>query len=168
MNTKSFYGRNSTLVTTSEVNDIVAAADHVLPVVVLPAELRQSKSRHGYDEDVNDNRDGIFEPTSQLESWKWRKKQARVTMGLHEESVDGLIPAGCKLHTLILIYNQHLCHGIVPKTIFFLNFAKPYHSHSICIYLCFFQMVSIVYYILYNYLQMNNQLITLLMKKNIF
>ena len=46
MTTKSFYGRNSTLVTTlEEVNDIVEAADHVLSVVVLPPEAGDSQSQ---------------------------------------------------------------------------------------------------------------------------
>ena len=66
MNTKSFYGRNSTLVTTlEEVNDIVEAADHVVSVVVLPPEAGDSKDTD--EEDVNDNPDDIFEPAGQLE-----------------------------------------------------------------------------------------------------
>ena len=68
MNTKSFYGRNSTLVTTlEEVNDIVEAADHVLSVVVLPPEAGDSQSQDTDEEDVNDNPDGMFEPAGQLE-----------------------------------------------------------------------------------------------------
>ena len=67
MNTKSFYGRNSTLVTTLEVNDIVEAADHVLSVVVLPPEAGDSQSQDTDEEDVNDNPDDIFEPAGQLE-----------------------------------------------------------------------------------------------------
>ena len=68
MNTKSFYGRNSTLVTTlEEVNDIVEAADHVLSVVVLPPEAGDSQSQDTDEDDVNDNPGGIFEPAGQLE-----------------------------------------------------------------------------------------------------
>ena len=62
MYTKLFYGRNSTLVTTLEVNDIVEAADHVLSVVVLPPEAGDSQSQDTDEEDVNDNPDGMFEP----------------------------------------------------------------------------------------------------------
>ena len=38
-----------------------------LSVVVLPPEAEDSQSQGTDDEDVNDNRDGIFEPTGQLE-----------------------------------------------------------------------------------------------------
>ena len=42
MNTKSFYVKNLTLVTTlEEVNDKVEASDHILSVVVLPPEARE-------------------------------------------------------------------------------------------------------------------------------
>ena len=69
MNIKSFYGRNSILVTTlEEANAIVEAADHVLSVVVLPPDSGDSQSHDTDDEDTNhDNRDSIFEPTGQLE-----------------------------------------------------------------------------------------------------
>ena len=44
MNTKSFYVKNLTLVTTlEEVNDIVEASDHVLSVVVLPPEAEMRR-----------------------------------------------------------------------------------------------------------------------------
>ena len=68
MNMKSFYGRNSTLVTTlEEAHAIVMAADYVLSVVVLPPEAGDSQNQDMDEEDINDNRDGIFEPTCQLE-----------------------------------------------------------------------------------------------------
>ena len=68
MNTKSFYGRNLTLITTlEEAHDIVEAADHVMSVVVLPPEAGDSQSQDTDDEDINDNRDGIFKATGQLE-----------------------------------------------------------------------------------------------------
>ena len=68
MNTKSFYGRISTLVTTlEEAHDIVEVADHVLSVVALPHEAGDRQSQGTDDEDINDNRDGIFKPTGQLE-----------------------------------------------------------------------------------------------------
>ena len=52
-------------------------------------------------------------------------------------------------------------------TIFFLIFAKPYHSHSMHISVFFSDGMYIVLTILCNYLQMINQ-ITLFMKKKIF
>ena len=58
MNTKSLYGRNSTL---------EEAANHVLSVVVLPPEAGDSQSQGTDDDEINDNRDGIFKPTGQLE-----------------------------------------------------------------------------------------------------
>ena len=68
MNTKSFHGRSSTLVITlEEAHDIVEAAAHVLSVVVLPLAAGDSQSQGTDDEDINDNRDGIFKPTGQLE-----------------------------------------------------------------------------------------------------
>ena len=64
INTKSFYVKNLTLVTTLEkVNDIVEASDHVLSVVVLPPEAGDNQSP---DTD-EDNLDDAFEPTGQLE-----------------------------------------------------------------------------------------------------
>ena len=70
MNTKSFYGRNSILVTTLEEEDaIVEAADHVLSLVVLPPDSGDSQSHDTNDEDTShDNRDSIFEPTGQFGS----------------------------------------------------------------------------------------------------
>ena len=68
MNTKSFYVKNLTLVTTlEEVNDIVEAFDHVLSVVVLPPEAGDSQSPETDAEDINDNLDDAFEPAGQLE-----------------------------------------------------------------------------------------------------
>ena len=43
------------------------AVDHVLSVVVLPPEAGDSQSQDTDDEDINDNGDGIFKPTGQLE-----------------------------------------------------------------------------------------------------
>ena len=64
MNTKSFYVKKLTSVTTlEEVNDIVEASDHVLSVVVLPPEAGDSPD----EEDINDNLDDAFEPARQLE-----------------------------------------------------------------------------------------------------
>ena len=68
MNTKSFYVKNLTLVTTlEEVNDIVEASDHVLSVVVLPPEAGDNQSQATDEEDINDNLDYAFEPAGQLE-----------------------------------------------------------------------------------------------------
>ena len=68
INTKSFYVKNLTLVTTlEEVNDIVEASDHVLSVVVLPPEAGDNQSTDTDKEDINDNLDDAFEPTGQLE-----------------------------------------------------------------------------------------------------
>ena len=68
MNTKLFYVKNWTLVTTlKEVNDIVEASDHVLSVVVLPPETGDNQSPDTDEEDINDNLDDAFEPTGQLE-----------------------------------------------------------------------------------------------------
>ena len=62
MNTKSFYGKKLTLVTTSEeVNDIVGASDHVLSVVVLPLETGDNQSPETDEEAINDNLDDAFE-----------------------------------------------------------------------------------------------------------
>ena len=67
MNTKSFYGKKMTLVTTlEEVNDIVEASGHVLSVVVLPLETEDNQSPET-DEDINDNLDEAFELAGQLE-----------------------------------------------------------------------------------------------------
>ena len=49
----------------------------------------------------------------------------------------------------------------------FLIFAKPYHSHSMHISVFFSDGMYSALIILYNYLQMNNQ-ITLFMKKKFF
>ena len=58
MNTKSFYVKYFTLVTTlEEVNDIVEASDHVLSVVVLPPEAGDNQSPDTDEEDINDNLD---------------------------------------------------------------------------------------------------------------
>ena len=68
MNTKSFYVKKMTIVTTlEEVNDIVEASDHVLSVVVLPPEAGDNQSPDTDKEDINDNLDDAFEPTGQLE-----------------------------------------------------------------------------------------------------
>ena len=68
MNTKSFYAKNLTLVTTlEEVNDIVEASDHVLIGVVLPHEAGDNQSPDTDEENINDNLDDAFEPTGQLE-----------------------------------------------------------------------------------------------------
>ena len=68
MNTKSFYVKKLTLVTTlEEVNDIVEASDHVLSSVVLPPEAGDSQSPDTDEEDINDNLDDAFEPAGQLE-----------------------------------------------------------------------------------------------------
>ena len=57
MNTKSFYVKKMTLVTTlEEVNDIV-----------LPPEVGDNQSPDTDKEDINDNLDDAFEPTGQLE-----------------------------------------------------------------------------------------------------
>ena len=62
MNTKSFFGKKLTLVTTlEEVNDIVEASDHVLSVVVLPPDAGDNQSPETDEEDINDNLDGAFE-----------------------------------------------------------------------------------------------------------
>ena len=62
MNTKSFYVKKMTLVTTlEEVNDIVEASDHVLSVVVLPPEAGDNQSPDTDKEDINDNLDDAFE-----------------------------------------------------------------------------------------------------------
>ena len=53
MNTKSFYVKNLTLVTTlEEVNDIVEASDHVLSIVVLPPEAGDNQSPDTDKEDI--------------------------------------------------------------------------------------------------------------------
>ena len=71
MNTKSFYGKKMTLVTTlEEVNDIVEASDHVLSVVVLPLETGNNQSPETDEEDINDNLDEAFELAGQLEMEK--------------------------------------------------------------------------------------------------
>ena len=68
MNTKSFYGKKMTLVTIlEEVNDIVEASDHVLPVVVLPLETGDNQSPETDEEDINDNLVDAFELAGQLE-----------------------------------------------------------------------------------------------------
>ena len=68
MNTKSFYVKKLTLVTTlEEVNDIVEASDHVLSVVVIAPEAGDNQSQDTDEEDINDNLDDAFEPTGQLE-----------------------------------------------------------------------------------------------------
>ena len=68
MNTKSFYVKKLTLVTTlEEVNDIIEASDHVLSVVVLPLETGDNQSPETDEEDINDNLDDAFEPAGQLE-----------------------------------------------------------------------------------------------------
>ena len=68
MNTKSFYVKNLTLVTTlEEVNDIVEASDHVLSVVVLPPEAGDNQSPDTDEEDIHYNLDDAFEPAEQLE-----------------------------------------------------------------------------------------------------
>ena len=69
MNTKSFYVKNLTLVTTlEEVNDIVEASDHVLSVVVLPREDGDNQSPDTNEEDINDNLDDAFEPAGRVRS----------------------------------------------------------------------------------------------------
>ena len=68
MNTKLFYVKIFTLVTTfEEVNDIVEASDHVLSVVVLPPEAEDNQSQDTDEEDINDKLDDAFEPAGQLE-----------------------------------------------------------------------------------------------------
>ena len=65
-----------------------------------------------------------------------------------------------------LLFVPTFCRVAKKNSIFFLIFAKPYHSHSIHISVFFSDGMYSVLTILCNYLQMMNQ-ITLFMKKNI-
>ena len=77
MNTKLFYVKNLTLVTTlEEVNDIVEASDHVLSVAVLPLDTGDNQSPVTDEEDINDNLDDAFEPAGQLEVGEERDEQS--------------------------------------------------------------------------------------------
>ena len=68
MNTKSFYVKTLTLVTTlEEVNDIVETSDHVLSVVVIALEAGDNQSQDTDGEEINNNLDDAFEPAGQLE-----------------------------------------------------------------------------------------------------
>ena len=81
-------------------NYIVEVADHVLSVAVLPSKAGDSQSQGTDDEDINDNRDGIFKPTGQL-------KVEEEADESDEESSQGKRRRLDSRWLLELIFNQH-------------------------------------------------------------